>query len=653
MRMLAIIMLRNVVRSLIASCLLLSTALFAKDSSVLIPEVRVAPKKELQQKTNRGMLITQFNKEDIAISPEVHLTDFLKQEQSIIRLTSNSGDNSETALSIRGFGDNAAANSLLLIDGFPMVNPSLMAPSLNAIALSDIERMDIFQGSKGVLWGDQAVGGVVNIITKRPKLNKPYANIMVANGNENNHSLLLAGGNKYNNGIFVKAYGAMSETDHYRDHNQQRDNNIAFQAGIDYSRGETKVSLQQYHNKINSPGGLSEKQYHDNPRQATNYKNVSYNTTTLLQLLSKFELNAEWVIENRVMHQDTASDGFVFADFVRDNAVNRISPLLIGNLSNAKIRLGYDGQTSKFSLLRKTTFSSTNATQQNIYFHIIVPMNDLFEVTAGARLATQENHVYPIMGQPFHSNDNVFVSEQGLTFYPTHALSFFLRRDGNISFPKANELTLSQGSTSGLSMQTGTSYETGATWKANNNETQINVYRLSLINEIVFNPSETPSLPFGSFHNLSKTQREGITFTDSYRLTPTLLLNSQLNYVDARITEGINSGKKIPAVPSFTGNAGIRYDLAAEWQLKYMLLYTGNRFASEDVHNVGKKVPDYWLHNVALQYIKKNIEVNLEIVNIFDQTYSSYVFYNAFSKVNTYYPGDGRRYDLTFKINLD
>ena len=78
-------------------------------------------------------------------------------------------DSSQTALSIRGFGDNAAANSLILVDGFPLANVSLLTPNFNSIALSDIERIDIIQGSQGSLWGNQAVGGVLNIVTRHPE----------------------------------------------------------------------------------------------------------------------------------------------------------------------------------------------------------------------------------------------------------------------------------------------------------------------------------------------------------------------------------------------------------------------------------------------------------------------------------------------------
>lgn len=634
-------------------CYFLSTSLYAKQNTVIIPEVMVAPKKHTINLSHNSIQTTQFRREEIVNSPVVKLTDFLNQEQSIVRLNNNSGDNSDTSLSLRGFGDNASANSLILVDGFPLANPSLLAPNINAIPFTDIERINILQGSQGVLWGDQAVGGTVNIITKLPKMNKPYINSIIGAGNESTHSLNIGSGNKFENGVFIKVYGALDETNHYRDHNQQRDSNVAVKAGVDYAKGMTSINLQHYSNTINLPGGLSETQYRDDPRQASNNKNISDNTTQFVQLLNKHALSDEWVLETRAMHHDTSSSGYVFAPYDRYNAINRISPKLVANLDRAKLQLGYDGQRGNYSLLRKTTYSSANTTQHNLYLQAIFPVNNILDVTAGGRGATQANQINTINGITANSVDHVFVTEFGVTFHPDSSWSLFLRRDGNFSFPKANEQTLLPADVNALHVQTGVSYETGATLHSKNHLSQINLYRLALKNEIAFNPVESPLQPFGAFNNLPETTRYGITLTDIYSITPVLTLNGQFNYVDARIAEGVNSGRYIPAVPALTGNAGLSYAFTNNWQAKYRVLYTGDRYPSNDVENVGKKVPGYWLHDVAIQYFFSKATASLEVVNLFDQLYSSYTYYNLNTNANTYYPGAGRSYLLTLKVNLD
>jgi iron complex outermembrane receptor protein len=317
------------------------------------------------------------------------------------------------------------------------------------------------------------------------------------------------------------------------------------------------------------------------------------------------------------------------------------------------VTLGYDGQTSNYRLSQRQTHSYANATQQNLYLQTIIPLTNKLDLTLGARGAVQDDSVEVNVGRRINSVDRVFVSEQGITFHPQKALSFFLRRDGNFSFPKANEQTLLPKNVISLDVQTGTSYEIGSEWLTEKQRAGINLYRLNLQNEIAFNPTQTTTQPFGAFNNLDRTLRYGLSLTESYRLTAKLNLNGQFNYVDARFSAGLNSGKRIPAIPAITGNIGLNYNFTSRWQAKYGLLYTSSRIASEDVTNSGKTVSSYWINNLAIQYNLKPVIVSFEVVNLLNQSFSTYTYYNPAAKSNTYYPGMGRSYLLTLKVNLE
>ena len=73
------------------------------------------------------------------------------------------------SFSLRGFtGGQAANNTLILVDGVRRLNKQggVSFNQVSSILISQIERVEILSGSAGVLYGDQAVGGVINIITK-------------------------------------------------------------------------------------------------------------------------------------------------------------------------------------------------------------------------------------------------------------------------------------------------------------------------------------------------------------------------------------------------------------------------------------------------------------------------------------------------------
>jgi outer membrane receptor protein involved in Fe transport len=106
-------------------------------------------------------------------------------------------------------------------------------------------------------------------------------------------------------------------------------------------------------------------------------------------------------------------------------------------------------------------------------------------------------------------------------------------------------------------------------------------------------------------------------------------------------------------VPQVTANAGWRYRLNEYWRVRYNALYTGQRYASDDVLNEGRQLSAYWLHSAAVQFIYQSLEVSFSVENLFNQTFPAYTLFNADSNTNTYYPGAGRSYLLTLKWNIE
>ena len=69
---------------------------------------------------------------------------------------------------MRGLGN---AKVLMLLDGVPMHDPFYLTTQWFKVPMSNIERIEIVRGGNSSLWGNMAVAGVVNIVTKRPSAN--------------------------------------------------------------------------------------------------------------------------------------------------------------------------------------------------------------------------------------------------------------------------------------------------------------------------------------------------------------------------------------------------------------------------------------------------------------------------------------------------
>jgi iron complex outermembrane recepter protein len=114
--------------------------------------------------------VTVISREQIVSSGIASIGDFLQQipeQGGALNTNVNNGGDGETAISLRNLG---AARTLVLVDGKRWVAGGSGAGSsvdLNSIPTSAIERVEILKDGASAVYGSDAIGGVVNIITRR------------------------------------------------------------------------------------------------------------------------------------------------------------------------------------------------------------------------------------------------------------------------------------------------------------------------------------------------------------------------------------------------------------------------------------------------------------------------------------------------------
>lgn len=614
------------------------------------------PDAKIQSQTNTNWLTSgfshyQFTHSQIQKNSLPQLSSFLKGAQSGLRITKNSGDSSQAVLSLRGFGDNASANSLILIDGFPLTHPSLLAPNLDRIALPLIDRIEVIEGSQGSLYGNQAVGGILNIKTMNPLHRSFFLTTRVGSQSQVYQSIFLA--DRSSNGWFYQVFTDTDKNHHSRDHQLQKENQIGIRLGKEYAKGFTRLSIQSDNRLIYFPGVLTESQWRDNPNQATEWNNQVRYQTRNIQLFNKQELNSRWFLETRFSQDAMEGNGLIYLKFKRHDKNVFWSPRLLGYFQEHQIILGYDEQLSDYDFGNARTYSQVQSHQQDLYGQIKFHLSKLIDFTAGTRLALQQNRVELLDNPIFYPSNRIRVYELGLNVHPTQTLSFFIRRDGNFRFPKANEQTWLSPDIKRLKAQSGVSYEAGVNWRYHNVDSQFSIYQLNLENETAFNPQENQNQPLGSYSNLDPTRRLGAGLIERYQVNPRLSMSAQAHYVDARMVSGRFSGKAVPAVPNWYGDLGFQFNCFEHWITQYHLFYTGSRYASEDMDNIGEKISSTLMHNIDILYQIKYFQAGFEIHNIFNKREVGYAYYNPSTRQNMYYPNDGRAYALTLKINLN
>jgi iron complex outermembrane receptor protein len=90
----------------------------------------------------------------------------LSNEQGIDLRTRGDYAGATEEIHIRGMG---ADGTQVLVNGVVVNSPSLGSANLNGLPMNNIERVEVVKGAGSLLYGTSAMGGIVNIITKRPE----------------------------------------------------------------------------------------------------------------------------------------------------------------------------------------------------------------------------------------------------------------------------------------------------------------------------------------------------------------------------------------------------------------------------------------------------------------------------------------------------
>ena len=193
--------------------------------------------------------------EEIARSPSATLQDILSREPGIQVTNLFGGVNGVgSTVDMRGFGAAAASNSLILINGRRLNDLDLVAVDLAAIPRDSIERIEITRGNSGaVLYGDGAVGGVINIVTKSGAGLPPKARFEGAFGSfkqrEGNASFTGSSGP-----WSASVYGLAMNSDGYRENNDYKQRSGVGDFRYTVQEGSAYLNLSGDDQDVGLPG---------------------------------------------------------------------------------------------------------------------------------------------------------------------------------------------------------------------------------------------------------------------------------------------------------------------------------------------------------------------------------------------------------------
>ncbi len=145
----------------------------AKDSTKVndLEEVIVSATRTERQLSSLPLPVTLIPKKKILQSGTIRLDEILNEQTGIITVSDESGFE---GVQIQGI---ASDYILILIDGVPLVGRSAGNFDLSRLTVGNIKQIEVVKGPSSSLYGSEALGGVINIITEKPKSEELQGNV--------------------------------------------------------------------------------------------------------------------------------------------------------------------------------------------------------------------------------------------------------------------------------------------------------------------------------------------------------------------------------------------------------------------------------------------------------------------------------------------
>jgi len=615
--------------------------------------------------------------EEIERSAGYTLQDLLAQQPGIQLQNLHGGvGGASSTVDMRGFGAFAVSNTLVLVNGRRLNDVDMAGVDFLAIPRTSIDRIEITRGNSGaVLYGDGAVGGVINIITKTNVGLPPSARISGAFGSFRQREGGLSA-NTSSGPFTASAYGNAIDSDGYRVNNELRERNAVGDFRYAGELGSVYFNISGDDQHLGLPGArrvtLATSQVATDPRGAT----------TPFDYADKQGLNAtggvsrmlapgtELIVDGGVRHKaQQAAAMLAFLENYIDTTLTTLSltPRIISSQTvlglPAKAVAGVDVYHSNYdsarSLRKGDPPHHRYAIDQLVvagYLQPTIAVRPDTDVSAGVRVQradvsardrfdpTAPANFPPPEGIPLDKTETNRALHVGIEHRPNDHLAIFARMARSFRFPNVDEriglALFGTPTTFDLRTQTSRDYEGGvrARWGAFSG--QASIYDMRLENEIHFDP-----INFVNF-NLDPTRRYGYESAATYQVNAALRLKAGLAYTRSVFRAGAFAGNDVPLVSRWTENAGVSWDI---WGRRLVfdgvVRYVGARRMDNDQANFQPLIPPTTLVDLKIGGEIDRFYWSVAVFNVFDVHYFDYAVASSFT-FGTYnaYPLPGRTF---------
>lgn len=615
----------------------------------------------LTETTQVGSSTTIIDRSDIERSPAQSLPDLLRREAGIQVTDLYPGNAAARAtIDIRGFGETASRNTLILLNGRRLTDIDLSNVNFAAIPVENIERIEVMRGNgAAVLYGQGAVGGAVNIVTRsRPEPGfRGTAEVALGSDEYRQTSLSASQGwGAYN----LTAFANRIRSDGYRVNNDLDQGTLFTELRRQGDANQVFLQLSYDEQTLGLPGGrrvgpttselATDRRGTSTPFDEGTRREWAAVAGTVLDIGRDTRLILDAGARRKKQHTDYQFTPGM--SFLQDQELDTLS--LTPRAETATTFFGrrldilagvdlynhdFDVDTAMpaFAFFTKAAARETSLAGYGQATWALTPTVD---ASAGLRLHGFRYRVTDDTGTDFEEKDVLTAADMGLAWRTTRTLTLRTRAGRSFRTPTVEERNAVVGNPFELAPQTSWDVEVGAAYDVGGLRLDATAYAMWLSDEIAYDPSAGP---FGANANYDKTRRLGIELDGRWSPRSDLDLGATLGLRRSTFESGPFNGNEVPLSAPITASVFATWQATEIVYLSTQANYVSKQRLINDQAATQPEIPSYATVDLKAGLRLSPLNVSATISNLFDEDYFPYGVAST-STPGTYlaYPAPGR-----------
>lgn len=576
--------------------------------------------------------------------------------------TRNTDGSPDQQIDLRGFGITGNQNTLVLLNGQRLNEIELVGIRWSAIPIDSIERIEVLRSSGAVTYGDNATGGVINIVTRAAAPNRVTGDAGVSFGSYSGTEFKGALNVAKENLSFALTANSL-ETDNYRVNNALQQRNLQGDLRYRLTNGSLMLNFGVDDQKLQLPGARHEAQLQSDRRGTSRPNDFSTREGAYVMLRGEHAVGTATLAADLSFRDNSRTALFKDYDYggLYNNRSSTHSDVW---LFNPRVKLPFQGlganhelvvganfewwdyRSQRFSgVLTDTLAANITAKMDNkaAYLQHAMTLPSGTIISLGGRAQWTGNKADDGLNPAAYARDQVsrmlHAYDVGVRQPVGSAFSLYGKFGRSFRIATVDEIYSQFGSTAYDSIvtllrpQTAHTGELGMEYRQGTVHARTSIYRTELNNEIgymVISDSTKSFSPFSNNINLPPTRRQGIEFEGSWTPLDKLDLFGSYTFNDAHFREGTFgganvAGKTVPLVPRHRASAGGTFRLTPNTRFAATMNYVGEQvYDNDQVNSFGRRMPDYTTVDFKAMHQMGNLSLSLALNNLFDQKYYSY-----------------------------